>query len=66
MLGKSVGGVAVGLAAVLALSCARNVAQDAATGPDGKIKGARNITLENGEGKAQGIVTYPGGDRIEQ
>lgn len=65
MLGKSVGGVAVGLAAVLALSCARNVAQDAATGPDGKIKGARNITLENGEGKAQGIVTYPGGDRID-
>jgi hypothetical protein len=65
MLGKSVGGVAVGLAAVLAVSCARNVSQDAATGPDGKIKGARNVVIENGEGKAQGIVTYPGGDRVD-
>jgi hypothetical protein len=49
----------------LALSCAHNVAQDAATGPDGKEKGAKAITLENGEGKASGIVTYPGGDRID-
>jgi hypothetical protein len=65
MLGKSAGGVAVGLAVALAMSCARNVPQDAATGNDGKIKGAKNITLENGEGKANGIVTYPGGDRID-
>jgi hypothetical protein len=65
MLGKSVGGVAIGLAAVLAVSCARNVSQDAATGPDGKIKGAKNVVLENGEGKATGIVTYPGGDRVD-
>jgi hypothetical protein len=49
----------------LALSCAHNVAQDAATGADGKEKGAKPITLENGEGKASGIVTYPGGDRID-
>jgi len=67
MLGKSAGGVAVGLAVVLSLlsACPRNVPQDSATGPDGKIKGAKAITLENGEGKANGIVTYPGGDRVD-
>ncbi len=65
MLGKSAGGAALGLVFALLCSCARNVAQDAATGPDGKIKGAKNINLENGEGKAKGIVTYPGGDRID-
>jgi len=67
MLGKSAGGVAVGLAVVVSLfsACARNVPQDSATGTDGKIKGAKVITMENGEGKANGIVTYPGGDRID-
>lgn len=65
MLGKSAGGVAAGLAALLALSCARTVPQDLATGPDGKVKGAKTIDLENGEGKATGIVTYPGGDRVD-
>jgi hypothetical protein len=64
MLGKSASSLAVGLCFAL-LGCAHNVAQDAATGPDGKIKGAKSITLENGEGKATGIVTYPGGDRID-
>jgi len=47
------------------LSCAHNVPQDASTGNDGKQKGAKTITLENGEGKASGIVTYPGGDRAD-
>jgi hypothetical protein len=47
------------------LSCAHNVPQDAATGNDGKEKGAKPITLENGEGRASGIVTYPGGDRAD-
>lgn len=65
MLGKSAGGMAFGLVFALLCSCARTVSQDAATGPDGKIKGAKNITIENGEGKANGIVTYPGGDRID-
>ena len=65
MLGKTAGGTALGLAVALLCSCARNVAQDASTGPDGKIKGAKNINLENGEGKAMGVVTYPGGDRID-
>ncbi len=64
MLGKSVGAVAVCLVFALA-SCARTVGQDAATGPDGKIKGAKPITIDNGEGKASGIVTYPGGDRVD-
>ena len=51
---------------VLVLSaCAHDVAQDRATGPDGKIKGATPIALENGAGKVKGIVTYPGGDRVD-
>jgi hypothetical protein len=64
MLGKS-GGAALSLAILLALSCAHNVPQDKATGPDGKNKGAKALTLENGEAKASGIVTYPGGDRVD-
>src|SRR4051812_31341633 len=48
-----------------ALSCAHNVPQDSATGNDGRIKGAKAITLDNGEGKATGIVTCPGGDRVD-
>ena len=32
---------------------------------DGKVKGAKKIELENGEAKARGIVTYPGGDRVD-
>jgi hypothetical protein len=66
MLGNSVGprGCLIGLV-ILASSCAHNVAQDANTGADGKEKGAKSITLENGEGKASGIVTYPGGDRVD-
>ena len=41
------------------------VSQEAHTGADGKPKGAKKVTLENGEGKAHGIVTYPGGDRVD-
>ncbi|HEY5949171.1 MAG TPA: hypothetical protein VIV40_26945 [Kofleriaceae bacterium] len=47
------------------MSCAHNVPQDKATGPDGKVKGAKALTFENGEAKASGIVTYPGGDRVD-
>lgn len=50
--------------AVLA-SCANNVPQDKKTGPDGKIKGAKELVLDNGEAKTTGIVTYPGGDRVD-
>ena len=66
MFGNSVGprGCLVGLAFVL-LSCSHNVPQDSASGDDGKQKGAKPITIDNGEGKASGIVTYPGGDRVD-
>jgi hypothetical protein len=63
MLGKSAKLPIVCLFAVMA--CAHNVPQDDKTGEDGKIKGAKEIRLENGEGKAKGIVTYPGGDRVD-
>jgi hypothetical protein len=63
MLWKSAGFGAIAL--VFALSCAHNVPQDVASGPDAKSKGAKAITLDNGEGKATGIVTYPGGDRVD-
>ena len=55
--------VAVFLA--LALGCARNVPQDKATGTDGRPTNAQVLTLENGEAWAKGIVTYPGGDRVD-
>jgi hypothetical protein len=64
MLGKS-GGAVFSLAILLALSCAHNVPQDKQTGPDGRNKGAKQLTLENGEARATGIVTYPGGDRVD-
>lgn len=57
---KIVAGVVICL-----VGCANNVPQDRSTGPDGKHKGARELALENGEGKASGIVTYPGGDRVD-
>jgi hypothetical protein len=64
MLGKS-GCAALGFAVLVALSCAHKVNQDKSTGSDGKVKGAKSLTLENGEAKANGIVTYPGGDRVD-
>lgn len=51
--------------ALTASGCPHTVAQDAHTGPDGKVKGAQEVVLENGEGRAKGIVTYPGGDRVD-
>ncbi len=50
---------------LLAPACANNVSQDRSTGPDGKVKGALPIVLTENEGKANGIVTYPGGDRVD-
>jgi hypothetical protein len=56
----------IAIASALALiGCANNVPQDRSTGPDGKVKGAKPIEMENGEGKSEGIVTYPGGDRVD-
>lgn len=57
-------GCLIGIA-IAAAACAHNVSQEASTGADGKQKGAKPIAIENGEGKATGIVTYPGGDRAD-
>jgi hypothetical protein len=74
MLGKSVGLRAtvrvprslLGICLIaLSLSCAHTVAQDKASGTDAKVKGAKALELENGEAKVSGIVTYPGGDRVD-
>jgi len=66
MLGKSVGSRRIALALVLgAAACAHNVGQDSKSGSDGKVKGAKTLLMEDGEAKASGIVTYPGGDRID-
>lgn len=46
-------------------ACANNVAFDKATGPDGRVKGAKPVVLSDNSGSAKGIVTYPGGDRID-
>jgi hypothetical protein len=53
------------LGLVLLFGCAHAVPQDSATGPDGKVKGAVPIRLDHGEAIANGIVTYPGGDRVD-
>jgi hypothetical protein len=50
---------------LVTFGCARNIAQDKATTADGKVKGAKQMQLENGEARAAGIVTYPGGDRVD-
>jgi hypothetical protein len=67
MFGKSAGPalLVIGAFALLSGGCPHNVPQDSATGDDGKVKGAKPINMENGEGKAKGIVTYPGGDRVD-
>jgi hypothetical protein len=69
MLGKLVGRPARAVAflgvTALMVSCAHNVAQDKNSGEDARIKGAKEMVLENGEAKAKGIVTYPGGDRVD-
>ncbi len=45
--------------------CAKNVPQDKNSGKDYRYKGAKVLPLENGEGRARDIVTYPGGDRVD-
>ena len=51
--------------ALVCVACANNVAFDEATGPDGKLKGAKPVVVADGQARAKGIVTYPGGDRID-
>ncbi len=56
----------IGIAVCVVLcACAHNVRQDKATSDDGRIKGAKPIVLENGAAIETGIVTYPGGDRVD-
>ena len=51
--------------ACLLFACAHNVPQDKATSPDGRVKGAKKLELDNGALEERGIVTYPGGDRVD-
>jgi len=51
--------------AALAAGCQKVVKQDSATGEDGKSTGAVVLPLENNEAVGRGIVTYPGGDRVD-
>lgn len=51
--------------AVMVAACAHNVPQNKASGPDAKITGATPIELENNAATETGIVTYPGGDRVD-
>jgi hypothetical protein len=57
---------------VLVAGCARNVKPDGHTGDDGVYKGAHAITLTAptagssvSTGEAEGVVSYPGGDRVD-
>lgn len=73
MLGKSGGApflirarfIALSVVIAALASCASNVPQDKKSGEDARIKGAKPIILEENEGRAKGIVTYPGGDRVD-
>ncbi len=53
------------LAGFALAGCPKNIKQDAKTGEDGKSDGAIEVTLANNEGMARGVVTYPGGDRVD-
>ena len=57
-------GMVVGLA-VAGGACARNVSQDARSGPDRRAAGAEEMRFENNAATATGIVTYPGEDRVD-
>jgi len=50
---------------VVAAGCAHNVNQDAASGPDAKISGAKKLKIAESKLRETGIVTYPGGDRVD-
>lgn len=51
--------------AVLGLACRTYVAQDRSTGPDGAITGAEPMVLDGRVAVARGVVSYPGGDRVD-
>ncbi len=45
--------------------CPKNIGQHTHSGKDYLSKDANPLELENGEGSARDIVTYPGGDRVD-
>ncbi|MBL0217849.1 MAG: hypothetical protein IPQ07_28715 [Myxococcales bacterium] len=53
------------LVCLIASACANNVPQDRSTGPDGRVKGALPMVFAENEAKVRGVVTYPGGDRVD-
>lgn len=55
----------VALVALLAGGCGGAVGQHENSGPDHRPDGADSVELEDGEGSARDIVTYPGGDRVD-
>ena len=64
MLGKT---IALAAAVALTASCVKNVKQDAHSGEDAKVGGAKALILDPqlNEAEGKGIVTYPGGDRVD-
>jgi len=50
---------------VVTSGCPHNVNQDVASGPDAKITGAKTLKIAQSSVKESGIVTYPGGDRVD-
>jgi hypothetical protein len=52
-------------AMLCAAGCASNIGQHDRSGPDYRPDGAMLIELEDGEGSAIDVVTYPGGDRVD-
>lgn len=51
--------------AVAAAGCVRTIDPAGHTGPDGRYTGARALELDGNTGEATGVVTYPGGDRVD-
>lgn len=59
--------LAMGMSAAGLLACGgAGVKQDQNTGGDGEAEGARTIKLnDEGEGRSEDTVSYPGGDRVD-
>jgi len=58
--------IALASIAVAGYACLSNISQKAHSGKDQSYKHAKKIKLdERGEGRVKGIVTYPGGDRVD-
>jgi hypothetical protein len=49
----------------MSVGCIRNVSGKAHSGKDHRYKGAKKLKMQDGTVRAKGIVTYPGGDRVD-